>query len=178
VQITFQTDTEQITQPELREVAVPAGRQLTIKVADHLPRGTRHGTSIVSLNEIGIVAERFVIGLIGGVRGADSSFGVSETSSRWALSVGGTTFLDFVNRGAERAVASVTLVTDQAETKPPELSSLPLEPGRRATVDITPFVGGGPATALIESASDEIIVDRLIVIPPQRDFAIQTGRPL
>jgi hypothetical protein len=183
IQISFQTDTEQITQPALREVAVPAGRSLTIKVSEHLPRGTRHGTSITSLNEVGVVAERFVIGLIGGVRGAESSFGATGTSSRWAVSVaspaGGNSFLDFVNWGAERAVASVTLLTDQAETKPPELSALPLEPGRRATVDITSFVGAGAATAVIESASDELLVDGMVVLgPPYRDFAVLAGMPL
>lgn len=183
VRITFQTDSEQITQPALREVAVPAGRQLTINLSEHLPRGTRHGTSIVSVNETPIVAERFMIGLFSGVRGVDTAFGRNTTGKRWVTSVGsavgGNTLLALVNRGSERANVAVTLLNDQSESKPPELSEIPVEAGRRATVDLTSFLQGGGASALIESASPNVIVERMLVMgDPYRDIASQPGTPL
>jgi uncharacterized protein DUF5719 len=182
VRISFQTDSEQITQPALREVAVPAGRQLTINLSQHLPRGTRHGTSIVSVNNTPLVAERFMIGSVAGVRGVDSAFGETKTAKRWVTSVGsavgGNTLLALVNRGTERAVVSVTLLNDQSESKPPELSAIPVEAGRRATVDLTSFLQGGGATAVIESASRDVVAERMLIAgDPYRDFASQPAVP-
>lgn len=183
VQVIFQTEAEQVGAPELAELPVPAARQVAVKVADFLPRGTRHGTTVASSNGVPIVAERQTIATVGGGRRVESTFGVAAPASRWALPVGspsgGEDSLAITNTGGRAAVARVALITDQGEARPPELSQLSVEPGRRVTVDLTPFLGGGMATALVESAGAAVTVEHHLVLgEPYRDFADGPGRPL
>lgn len=183
VQMVFHTEAEEVSPPALKELSVPAGRTLRVPIADHLPRGTRHGTSLISLNGVPVVAERLTFGSLEGVKGVESVLGVPATASRWALSVGsagsGKDSLAVVNFASSRGLLSITLLTDEGEVRPPELASLPLEGGRRMTIDLSPFVSGKQVTAVVQTTSGSIAAERhLVEGEPYRDFADATGQPL
>jgi len=182
VQLTFQTDSEQIAPPGLEELAVSPGRQTTIKVSDFLPRGTRHSTRLASTNGIGVVAERQTAVAAGSEKGFETVFGVPEAASRWAVRVGtpgGTNTLAILNSGRKGARATVTLLTERAELRPKELSGISIAPDRRYSVDLTGFLEGAPATALVQALPGEVAVEgRLSVGAPHSDFSSTRGRPI
>lgn len=181
VQVAVPTETEEVFQP-FRELVVPAGGQVTVKLPEHIPRGIQHSLVVTSLNDIPVVAERFTYGVVSGVKGADSVFGQTEASRRWAVSVrsipGGLTNLEILNRSAIRTTVSVVLLGEQGEVRPPELRAVPLESGRRATLDITGYLPPGGAMALVESTEEIVVGRRLLVGDPYRDFDSLGGHPL
>lgn len=183
VRVIVQTETEQLAPPTLAELPVPAARQLTIRMADHIPRGIRHGTLVNSINEVPVIAERQTFGSLEGGRGLDATVGVPAISPRWVLPVGspagGREAIAVVNFSQQRAVFGVVLITSEGLVSPPELSEIAVEASRRATIDITPFVPQGGATALIEARSGEIAVERHLWLgDPYRDFSDSPGQPL
>lgn len=182
VQIIFQTDTEQLAQPALQEVAVRAGSQVSLNLNEHLPPGVRHGTLIMSTNRVPIVAERQNFGSIELSRGVDATGGASRTAKRWVLSVGspagGKELLSVVNFSPQNVVFRITLLAE-GQTRPPELGAIGVEAGRRATIDLTPFLPPHGAAALVEASSDGIVVERRIHFgDPYRDFADLIGQRL
>lgn len=183
IQIIFQTETEQLSVAALQELPVAAGRQVTVKVADHIPRNTRHGVSVASINQVPVIVERQTFGSTTGGRGVDSVFGVPSIGRRWVVSVGsprgGSSHLSITNFGNTTAVLRVSLITGDGDTMPPELSRLVVEPGLRATADITPYLAGGMATAIVEATAGEVAVEHHLSIgDPIRDFADQNAQSL
>ena len=182
VQFIIQTETEQLSPPELAELPIPAGRQVVVRLADFLPRGFIHGMTISSVNAVPIVAERLIY-FGGAVRGADSSFGSPALGTRFVTSVGtpigGIERLAIVNHSTSQAVIRIVLITADGETVPPGLEAVQVGAGRRATVDVTPFLGGGMATAVIEALSGEIVVERIVSLGGSvNDFSTQAAQPL
>lgn len=183
VQVIFQTDAEQIAQPALQEVPVPAGRQISIDIAEHLPRGTRHGMLVASANRIPVVAERQSFGSLELPRGVESAAGVPATARSWVLSVGspsgGKELLAVANFSNEKAVFRVSLMTADGEVRPPELATIAVDPGRRATIDLSPFLPAQVAAALVEAPTGGLVVERRVhLFDPFRDFADLQGQPL
>ncbi|HEY8200401.1 MAG TPA: DUF5719 family protein [Actinomycetota bacterium] len=181
-QVVFQTTDQQVAPPELEEVAIPAGSHVTVKVSDRLPRGTRHGTTVVTTNGEPIVAERQTTGS-GGMRGTEVTPGMPEQARRWIVHagtpVGGTAELALVNSGRDDATAGVTLATPSGAVRPPELTRVPVPAGRRVSVDLTPFLKGQPATVLVDASSDGVAAEgRVFVGDPYLDFADTPARPL
>lgn len=179
VRLAFPTDRELVAPPALQEIPVPAGRQVIVKVSEHLPRGTFHGISVVTSNDVGIVAERSV----SSQDGADSVFGVPEAARRWVVSVGsaagGSESLAVVNFGRSRAVVKVTLITGEGEVRPPELSAIGIEGNRLAMINLDAFLAGKAATAVIEALAGKVAVEhRLVLGDPYRDFAWSPAAPL
>jgi hypothetical protein len=148
-------------------------------VSNFLARGTVHGVEVSSTNGVPLVAERRTLT----PSGSDSVLGLNEPARRWGLSVGssqpGSESLAIVNLSRSRVLVRVSLITDQEEVRPPELAAIGIEAGRRATVDLTPFLGGKAATALVEAISGEIIAEHLLVVGgPFSDFASSPGQAL
>jgi hypothetical protein len=181
-QFIFQTDSEQLSPPALAELAIPAGRRVFVKAGDHLPRGAHHGTTINVLNSIPVVAERLTF-RTGPSRGSESTFGSPAVAKRFVVSVGspigGGHSIAIVNHSQRDTVVRITLITAENETNPPELSAIGIGAGRRLTVDVTPFLSGGMATAVIESLSGDIVAERHLDIRGSiNDFASQPAQPL
>lgn len=181
-QFIFQTDSEQLSPPALAELAVPAGRRVLVKAAEHLPRGAHHGTTINILNSIPVVAERLMF-KTGASRGSESTFGSPAVAKRFVVSVGspagGTAAIAIVNHSQRDTVVRINLITAESENRPPELAAISVGAGRRLTVDVTPFLGGGMATAVIEALSGEIIAEHQLDIRGDiNDFASQPAQPL
>lgn len=181
-QIIFQTDTEQLAQPALQEVPVAAGTQVSLNLNEHLPPGVRHGTLVASTNRVPIIAERQNFGSIEIPRGVDATGGVSSTAKRWALSVGspagGKELLSVVNFSTQNVVLRIAILAE-GETRPPELAAIAVEAGRRATIDLTPFLPPTGAAALVEASTGSVVVERRIHFgDPYRDFADLIAQPL
>lgn len=199
VQVVFQTEAQQVALPELEEVAVPAGSHMTVKVSDRLPRGTKHGTTVLVTNGVPIVAERQTTGASGGLRGTETTPGVpvqgpsgrpegserpgrsGPPGRRWLVHagtpVGGTAELALVNSGRDDATAGISLATPSGAVQPPGLTQVPVPAGRRLSVDLTPFLKGQPATVIVETTGDGVVAEgRVFVGEPYLDFADTPGR--
>lgn len=177
--VLFVTDAERIAPPELAEVAVPAGRQVTMAVSDFLPRGTEHGITLESLNDVAVVAERQIRGVVGSVRGFESVLGATQPAEEWILPVGspegGSSSLALINPGQASAEVSIRLITAEEQVTPGELSSIRLEAGRKLTVDVSGYLGGQPGTAVIES-TEGLVADSTVVLEgTYNDFTTTQG---
>jgi uncharacterized protein DUF5719 len=183
VQIVFQAEGEQVAPRELEEVPVAAGAHVAVKVSDRLPRGTKHGTTVLSTNGVPIVAERQTAGPSGGLRGLEAVAGATATASRWLVQtgtpIGGTAQLAIVNTGREDTQVAVSLMTPQGQVRPPELAAVPVGAGRRISLDLTPYLGGEPAAAVVEGSTDDVVAEgRMFLGDPYLDFADAPARPL
>ncbi|MGH2690385.1 MAG: DUF5719 family protein, partial [Actinomycetota bacterium] len=182
VQVVFQTPAEQVAPQELEEVPVPAGSHVVLKVSDRLPRGTRHGTTVLSTNGVAVVAERLTRAASGGLRGFESVPGVTEASGRWSVQLGtpsgGAQQLALVNTGRIDGQTAVAVVTPRGVVRPPELSALVVGAGRQVTLDLSPWVGGEPALAVVEGSDGITPEGRVFVGDPYLDFADAPARPL
>jgi uncharacterized protein DUF5719 len=181
-QVVFETEEQQVAPPELEEVAIPAGSHVTVKVSDRLPRGVKHGTTVQVTNGQPIVAERQTTGASGGLRGTEAVPGTTVTASRWIVHagtpVGGTAELALVNTGRDDATAGVVLATPLGPVQPPELVRVSVPAGRRVSLDLTPFLKGQPATALVDASSDDVAAEgRALLGDPYLDFADTPARP-
>ncbi|MGQ0679198.1 MAG: DUF5719 family protein [Actinomycetota bacterium] len=182
VGVVFMTEGERTAPPALAEVPVPAGRQVSINLAEHLPAGTSHGILLTSGNAEPVVAERITAGVEGN-RGYESAFGVAATGLRWAVTVGspggGTSRLALVNPGDVATSVSVRLLRPEGDLKPPELQSVQLAAGRKRTLDLTRYLGEGAATAVVESSLRPIALESTTEFgPPYSDTAHSTGHRL
>lgn len=183
VGIVFMTEGERSAPPGLAEVPVPAGRQVSIKVSEHLPRETSYGVQLTSTNDVPVVAERQTAGVVARNRSYESAFGVREVAQRWTVAVGspagGSASLALVNTGQSRTRVNVTLLAESGETKPEELSSLTVESGRKLMVDLGPHLDGKPATAVVQADAPVLAVEGQSVLAGQyADFSATPGLPV
>jgi hypothetical protein len=181
-QVVFETEEQQVAPPELEEVAIPAGSHVTVKVSDRLPRGTKHGTTVLVTNGQPIVAERQTTGASGGMRGTEAAPGVPVTARRWIVHagtpVGGTAELALVNSGRDDASAGVVLATPLGAVHPPQLARVSVPAGRRVSLDLTPFLKGQPATVLVDASSENVSAEgRVFLADPYLDFVDTPARP-
>jgi len=183
LQVIFQTDKAQVAPDKLDEVAVPAGRQVRIKVSDFLPRGTLHGTRVISSNGIQVMAERETIAAVPGGKGYETVFGASAPARSWVVTVGASAgsgdSLSIVNNGKSTTLVDITLLLEKTQARPKPLRRIRIAADRRQTVDLTPYIPPDGATALVTSSKGAITVGNLIAVgPPFADFAESPGQPL
>lgn len=179
--VVFMTDGERTAPPGLSEIPVPAGRQVVFNVSDHLPRGTGYGVELSSINDVQVVAERRTAGVFEGQRSYESTLGVAAPAQTWTLPVGspagGSTTLAMVNVGQSATQVSVTLLGPVGESQPGELASVPVEPGRKVVLDLTPHLGGGLLTAVVEAEHPVLAVEsRTLLGSPYNDFSATAGQ--
>ncbi len=183
VGMVFMTDEERTAPPDLAEIAVPAGRQVVVKVSDHLPRGTSYGVEVNSTNDVPVMAERRTAGIVDKNRSYESTFGVSGPAGRWTVPVGspsgGDPSIAMVNTGQTATTVKVTLLTEAGESAPSELSSLTVEPGRKLVVDLKPHIRRGLATAVVEADRPVLAVEsQLVLVGTFVDYASTPGQVL
>lgn len=178
-QFAFHEQTQQVAPPALNEVPVPAGRQVVVRVSEHLARGVDHGTTVISTNGVPVVVARQWFG--GGA--FEVGIGSPVHARRWTVPLGapiaGNEVLVIVNPSGSRATVDVSLVGTGGTVRPAELSGIVVEAGRRVAVDVSALVAGGMVTALVEALSGSIVVERRFSAgPPYSDFTETMGHPL
>lgn len=182
VQIIFQTERDQVAAAPLDELPIPAGHQVRVKISDFLPRGTDHGTRVMSSNGVPIIAERETTAEVAGGRGFESVFGVPRPARSWAVgagsSAGGSNLLAIVNHGKASAKVSISLLTEVPELRPAELQNIRIGADRRHTVDLTPYLSQQGATAVVTGSAPITVESLLILGPPYSDFAASHGDPI
>lgn len=183
VTIVFMTEGDRVAPPALAELAVPAGRQIVVNVAENLPRGTSHGISISSTNSEPVVAQRLTTAEVDRSNGYENTFGVPATAQRWAVAVGspagGSTTMALVNPGQTATQVRITLLGIDRPTRPGELQSIQLGAGRKRSLDLTALLGGAPATAVVESGRGPIAVESTTALPaPYSDVLRSAGHRL
>lgn len=181
--VVFMTEGERTAPPALAEVPVPAGRQITVNTAEHIPAGTSHGISLTSTNGEPVVAERRNVAGIDKNNGYETSFGAPAIARRWAVPVGspagGSSKLSIVNPGNSRTSVKVTLLGGVGPVAPDELADLSVEAGRKITVDLTPVLNGGFYTAVVESSRRPIAVESTLRLAGQySDVSYHPGQAL
>ena len=149
-----------------QDVPVPAGSQTVLKVSDQVPGGTRYATIVSTSNGVPIVVERVSIGP---QQAFQTVQGVPRFGTRWAVAAGstagGTDTLALVAAGPDAAVCRVTLLTVAGPSTPSQLASVQVTPGQRTSVDLTPYLNGQPATALVEATSGAVAVENDLALP-------------
>jgi hypothetical protein len=181
--VVFMTEGERTAPPALAEVPVPAGRQVTVKTAEHIPEAASYGISLTSTNGEPVVAERRNTAVVDRNNGYETSFGAPRTAMRWALPVGspagGSARLSMVNPGDGRTTVKVTLLGAEGTLRPQELSSVVVDAGRKVSLDLTPLLNGGLFTAVVESSRRPIAIEsKLSLTSPYSDVAYNPGQPL
>lgn len=179
VQVIFQTEQGQQAIPELAELAVPAGRQISVEVGKFLQPGQSHGTTVTSSNSVPVVAERLTA-VTGSDGGFESTLGVPDTAARWSISVGSSVAnsdsLSIVNEDRVTATVRISLINLRGHSTPVELSAVTIEAGSRVTIDMQKYLTD-PATAVVEALSGKIVVERHLKLgAPYLDFAEQPAQ--
>ena len=164
----------------VQDVPVPAGGRKALKVSDQVPGGTRHATILTSTNGVPVVAERLTVGPQGAYHTVQ---GVPATATRWTVAAGstagGTDTLALVADGADRAVCKVTILAMAGPVAPAALAGVAVAPGQRASVDLTPYLNGAPATVLVEAITGKVAVENDLVLPAAYRETMETaGTPL
>jgi hypothetical protein len=92
---------------------------------------------------------------------------------------GGTDTLALLADGPDKAFCRVTILTGSGPVAPPQLATVGVMPGQRASVDLTPYLNGQPATVLVEATTGKVAVENDLVLPPAYRETIETaGTPL
>jgi hypothetical protein len=109
--------------------------------------------------------------------------GVPATATRWMVAAGstagGTDTLALIADGADRAVCKVTILTMAGPVAPAALAGVAVTPGQRASVDLTPYLNGAPATVLVEAITGKVAVENDLVLPAAYRETMETaGTPL
>ncbi|HEU5002272.1 MAG TPA: DUF5719 family protein [Actinomycetota bacterium] len=151
-----------------QNVSVPAGSQVTLKLSDEVPAGTQHSTILSVSNGVPVVADRVTIDG-GSAKGYESVQGATGAGTSWwvpaGAPTGGTDILGVVNTSAVTATVGVSVVTASATSNPPDLASLQVAGGLRATFDLTPYLNGQPAVLLVRASSGQIAVENDVQLP-------------
>ena len=164
----------------VQDVPIPAGGRKALKVSDQVPGGTRHATILTSTNGVPVVAERLTVGPQGAYHTVQ---GVPATATRWMVAAGstagGTDTLALIADGADRAVCKVTILTMAGPVAPAALAGVAVTPGQRASVELTPYLNGAPATVLVEAITGKVAVENDLVLPAAYRETMETaGTPL
>lgn len=163
-----------------QDVPVPAGSQTVLKVSDKVPGGTRYATIVSTGNGVPVVVERLTIGP---QQAFQTVQGVPGFGTRWAVAAGstagGTDTLALVSAGPDAATCRVTLLTTAGPSTPSQLASVQVTPGQRTSIDLTPYLNGQPAMALVEATSGAVAVENDDALPGTYKETVQSvGIPL
>ncbi|MGH2772381.1 MAG: hypothetical protein ACRDIU_04495, partial [Actinomycetota bacterium] len=177
----FPTEKQTVAPDVLKEVAVPAGRQTAVKVADFVPRGTKHSVRVISTNDVPVVAERTTIAAVPGGRGYETAPGVPRGARRWAISAGALPAaqesLAIVGAGGSPVAVKVTVVTDKGRSIA-ALAGLKAFADRRTTVDLEPLLAGGASTFILEASGPFAVESAAVAGAPYSDLGGSPGTPL
>lgn len=169
--------------PGKQNIPIPAGTQVTLKISGQVPASTAHGTTIVSTNGVPVVAERVTTQGSGTTQGYEIVAGAPAGARRWVVPAGssasGTDTLGVVSTGSSAATFSVTVLAPSGPDSPAALAGLHVAAGDLASVDLTPYLNGQSAMAVVQATSGTIAVENDDALPANYQETMETaGIPL
>ena len=149
------------------DLAVPARTQVLVNAAatERIPAGVDHTSTIVSLNDVAVVAERAIDARPPSARrGWASSFGAPLAAERWVLALGevsGNTdeWVVVHNPGTEAVEVSLVALVGGQRLAIAGLQDLELGPGGRLGLRLGDHIQRSPLPVLVE-ASGDVVVER------------------
>lgn len=167
------------------DLTVLPRERLTVVANDQerVPRNVGHAATVVSLNDVPVVAERSVTAVAPATRtGAADTLGARETAQRWVLASGSATdTVDEVvvvhNPGPADAVFSLHGLAGGQLLAIESLQELPLPAGRRTVIRLTDHVKREDL-ALLVRATAPVVVERGLYLVGATGLALSPGIPL
>ena len=168
------------------DLTVPPLGRLTVVAGDEerVPKGVGHAATVVSLNDVPIVAERSVVAGPPSERGAGAadSLGARRTAERWVLAAGAATptvdeWVVVLNPGPGDATVNVRALAAGQLLAPESLPPFEVKAGRRVSVRATEHFSREDLALLVESSSP-VVVERGVYLVGSPGIALSSGIPL
>lgn len=167
------------------DLTIPPLGRITVNASEEerVPRQVAHSATVLSLNDVPVVAERSITGVAPVARlGIADTLGATRTARSWVLAAGGATdTLDevvvVVNPGPADAVVSVRGLVAGQLLDVATLQDLPLAAGRRLTVRLTDHIKREDLPLLVEATSP-VVVERGLYAVGSPGIALSSGIPL
>jgi hypothetical protein len=167
------------------DLTVPARERLTVvsNEQERVPRNVGHAATVLSLNDVPVVAERSVVAAAPATRsGAADTMGARHTARQWVLASGAATdTVDEVvvvhNPGPEDAIVSVHGLAGGQLLAIETLQGLSIPAGKRTTIRLTDHVKR-EALALLVRSETPVVVERGVYLVGAPGLALSAGIPL
>ena len=167
------------------DLTIPPRDRLTIAASEEerVPRDVGHSATVVSLNDVPVVAERSIAAAAPAPRaGVADSLGIRRSARTWVLAAGGATdSLDEVvvllNPSASDITVSLRGLVAGQLLDVATLQSVALPAGRRLAVRLTDHIQREQLPLLVE-ASAPVVVERGLYVVGGHGIALSSGIPL
>jgi hypothetical protein len=167
------------------DLTVPPRGRLTVVAGDEerVPRGVGHAATVVSLNDVPVVAERSVVATSPAPRvGVADSLGARRTADRWVLAAGAASatvdeWVIVLNPGPRDATVKVRALAAGQLLAPESLPPLEVKAGRRVAIRATEHFSRDDLALLVESTSP-VVVERGVYLVGSAGVALSSGIPL
>lgn len=167
------------------DLTIPPRGRVTVDASaeERVPRDVGHAATVVSLNDVPVVAERSVVAIAPAARiGIADTLGARRTARSWVLASGGATdTLDEVvvvmNPGTTDAVVSLRGLVGGQLLDVETLQDLPLPAGRRLALRLTDHIKREDLPLLVQS-SVPVVVERGLYGVSGPGIALSSGIPL
>ena len=167
------------------DLTIPPRERVTVDASaeERVPRGVGHAATVVSLNDVPVVAERSVTAVAPAPRaGIADTLGARRSARTWVLAAGGATdTLDevvvVVNPGTTDAVVSLRGLVAGQLLDVATLQDVPLPAGRRVAVRLTDHIKREDLPLLVES-TEPVVVERGLYVVSGAGVALSAGIPL
>ena len=167
------------------DLTIPPRDRVTVVASEEerVPKGLGHAATVVSLNDVPVVAERSVTAVAPAPRtGISDALGIRETATTWVLASGGATdTLDEVvvlhNPSARAASASIRGLVGGQLLDVATLQEVALPAGRRVAVRLTDHIKRDELPLLVRSTSP-IVVERGLYVVGAPGLTLSSGIPL
>jgi hypothetical protein len=167
------------------DLTVPPRERLTIVTSEEerVPRKVGHAATVLSLNDVPIVAERSIAATAPAARtGISDALGIPRSAERWVLAAGSATealdeYVVVVNPGPKDAVLSVRGLASGQFQAIEGLQDLALAAGRRTAIRLTDHIARADLSLLVTS-STPVVVERGVYAVGTPGIALSSGIPL
>jgi hypothetical protein len=167
------------------DVTVPPRERVTVAASDEerVPRDVGHAATVVSLNDVPVVAERSVAATAPAARtGVADSLGIRRAASQWVLAAGGATatqdeWVVLLNPGTADATATIQGLATGQLLAIEGLQGVAVPAGRRVAVRLTDHLSR-PDLSLLVRATTPVVVERGIYAVGSPGLSLSAGIPL
>jgi hypothetical protein len=167
------------------DLTVPAHSQVVVDGPsnDAVPKGVAHTSTVTSLGDVPVVAERSLDARPpSSRRGWTSTLGSPLASSSWLLPFGAATgatdeWVVVHNPGPVDVTVSITALAGGQQLAVEGLQELPIGPGGRIEVRIGEHIERSPLPLLVTATGGDVVVERDIYRVGAAGLSLVTGIP-